>query len=103
MMLAELLLHGEQNAISTPDLCRILGLDDARSLRLLVARERAAGEVILSSCHGGYFLPDNRKEVERFVKTEHKKAVSTLAALKSARRYLKETEAETAGQCAMNL
>ena len=102
-MLADMLLHGEKNAISTPELCRMLGLEDARALRLLVARERAAGEVILSSCHGGYFLPNDRKEVERFVQTEHKKAVSTLASLKSARRYLKETEAEAMGQCEMIL
>lgn len=102
-MLEELLLHGEKNAITTPDLCRLLGLDDARELRLIVARERKAGAVILSSCRGGYFLPDNKREVERFIKTERKKAISILAALKSARRYLVEVEAETAGQCAMNL
>lgn len=102
-MLEEMLMRGEKNAISTPDLCERLGLDDTRALRLLVAKERAAGKVILSSCHGGYFLPIDRKEVERFVRTERKKAVSTLAALKSARRYLKETEAEAEGQCAMNI
>lgn len=102
-MIEELLKHGEKNAISTPELCRILGIKDTRSLRHLVERERKAGSVILSSCRGGYFLPEDRREIERFIRTEQKKAISTLSSLKSARRYLREIEAECGGQFAMNL
>lgn len=102
-MIAEMLKPGERNAMSTPDLCRALGIDNTRELRLMVAKERKAGAVILSSCHGGYYLPDSRSEVERFVRTERKKAISTLAALKSAKRFLKETEPGAVGQCALDL
>lgn len=93
-MIKELLKPGKENAVTTEALLAMSGIDSARELRLIVARERKAGAVILSSCSGGYYLPGNLAEVEEFIRTEDKKARSIMLALKSARRYLKQTQTE---------
>lgn len=101
-MIAELLSYGEKSAISTPDLCRALGIDDTRLLRQIIARERKAGAVILSSC-AGYFLPETVEEVRRFVAHEDKRARSIMTAIKPARDILKQFEGLQAGQIAIDL
>ena len=96
-MICELLAIGKENAITSRDLCRTLQLKDVRELRLMVERERRAGAVILSS-EKGYFLPGNKYEVERFIRTTSKKARSTMYCMKSAKKYLKDLEAVDNGQ-----
>lgn len=83
-ILLSVLPTGEENAASTDCLLGILGLADSRSLRKLIAKARGNGEVICSSVDG-YYLPQNREEIQRFYKTTRQKALSTLAILKSAR------------------
>ena len=77
-----LLLHGEQNALSTRELLAITDFRTARELQKQIAWEREAGAQILSSHRGGYFLPDAspaiaRSEVNTFVRTLQNRARST--------------------------
>lgn len=71
-MVFEMLRKGEANAMTTSDLVRLTGLRNARELRAQIARERAKGFLILSSCRGrgGYYLPaegaEGRLEIEQF-------------------------------------
>lgn len=101
-MIAELLSYGEKSAISTPDLCRVLGITDTRELRQIVAKERKAGALILSSC-AGYFLPESVDEVRRFVAHEDKRARSIMTAIKPARDILKQLDRLQAGQTTIDL
>lgn len=93
-MVYELLSHGIENAIPSNQLVKALGLNDSRSLRLAVSRERADGVVILSTRkgRGGYFLPDSgekgQQEIRAFCKTLTSHAVSTLRAISSSRQEL---------------
>ena len=88
-MIVELLKHGKQNAITTQELCRMAGIEDVRTLRREVARERKTGEIIASCC-AGYYIPTDIKEIEEFVHTLDSKARSIMVALQSARKYLKD-------------
>lgn len=93
-MVSEVLLRGEENALPSFDIIRLLGIRSRRELCAQVARERNAGQLILStrSGGGGYFLPSEgeqgKREIAAFVATLHSEAVSTFAALQSARRAL---------------
>lgn len=96
-MIIECLPTGKENAISTITLCGMTGLS-VRKLRAEVAKERIAGELILSRSDGGYYIPSNRGEVEEFVRTLDSKGRSIMVALQSARKYLRDTLPEANGQ-----
>ena len=87
-MIVELLPKGKENAISTANLAKAVGVSNVRELRKLVANERKAGEIIASS-NNGYFIPADIKEIEEFVHTLDSKARSIMVALQSARKLLK--------------
>ena len=89
-MIAELLPRGKENAISTAKLCRAVGDVSVRKLRKMVAEERKAGSIILTS-KNGYFIPSDINEVEEFLRTLDSKARSIMVALQSARKLLKNT------------
>lgn len=88
----DLLPEGKENAIPAKDLTDLLGLGSIRELQQEIARERAAGAVILSTCQdgGGYYLPKNGQEVREFIRTLESRGKNTLAALRSARNYLRQ-------------
>lgn len=90
----DLLSEGKENAIPAKDLTDLLGLGSVRELQQEIARERAAGAVILSSCQdgGGYYLPKNGQEVREFIRTLESRGKNTLAALRSAKNYLRQAE-----------
>ncbi len=90
--IVDLLPTGKCNAIDSQLLADLLGCKSVRELQSLIAAERAAGVVILSTCNdgGGYYLPANDQEVREFIRTLESRGKNTLAALKSARTYLKE-------------
>lgn len=90
MVVADILTHGKENAVSAEALCGRLGFESVRELQKEIARERAAGAVILSTCQedGGYFLPGNVREVKEFIKTLENRGRNTLQALESARKLL---------------
>ena len=90
----EVLHTGKENAISAQELCDYLGFNSVRELQHEIARERNAGAVILSTCQdcGGYFLPENDREVRQFIKTLESRAKNTYEALRSARGFLRQQE-----------
>lgn len=94
MIVADVLPAGKENAVSAEMLCSLLGFDTVRELQKEIARERAAGAVILSTCKedGGYFLPGNVREVKEFIKTLENRGRNTLMALESARKLLQQWE-----------
>ncbi|WP_395547873.1 MULTISPECIES: hypothetical protein [unclassified Lacrimispora] len=88
----EALHTGKEHAISAQALCDFLGFNSVRELQHEIARERNAGAVILSTCQdgGGYFLPENDREVRQFIKTLESRAKNTFLALRSARGFLRQ-------------
>lgn len=89
-MVKEILKTGQRNALSPEYLTERLNLGTVRALQKQVEKERREGAVILSTSVplGGYYLPENEREVRQFVKTLENRAGNTLGVLKSARAYL---------------
>lgn len=90
-MVVELLKFGHENATSTEELCVELHCNE-RQLRKLVADERKRGYIICSQTNGGYFLPATRTEIEKFVKSLNKQAISIFKAIQGAKKTLRELE-----------
>ena len=90
----DMLPEGKENAIPSKELSALLGMTSVRELQQEIARERAAGAVILSTCQdgGGYYLPASDQEVKEFIRTLENRGKNTLAALRSARNYLRQAE-----------
>jgi hypothetical protein len=86
-----LLPTGKANAVDSKYLADLAGCKSVRELQSLIAEERAAGAVILSTCYdgGGYYLPQDDQEVREFIRTLEARGKNTLLALKSARAYLR--------------
>ncbi len=93
-MVAELLPTGKENAVKSQKLADLIGCKSIRELQQIIAEERAMGSVILSTSQngGGYFLPQNEMEVREFVQTLQNRGKHTLAALESAKAYLRKSE-----------
>lgn len=97
-----LLLHGQENAQSAPELAKLAGMRSMRELQLQIARERAAGALILSSCRGknsGYYLPGEgtagRLELSRYVASMMRRGTRCMAAALAAREALRQVEGQT--------
>ena len=89
-MVYEVLKVGERNALS-PDYLRVtLGFKGNRALQKQIEHERKQGKVILSSTQppGGYFLPETKQEIRRFIRTLENRGSKTLDALNGARALL---------------
>ncbi len=100
----DLLPRGEENALPSRDLAKLVGCKSVRDLQSLIADERDAGNLILSTCRhgGGYFRPadgeQGKREIAKFIATLQARALHTLAAVKTARKALDGV----AGQFAFN-
>lgn len=94
LIVADILPQGKDNTMGAGALCSRLGFESIRELQKEIARERAAGAVILSTCQedGGYFLPRNVREVKEFIKTLENRGRNTLRVLESARELLRKWE-----------
>ena len=73
MRVADLLSHGQENAVPLRHLIMVTGAD-GRTIREKIAAERLAGGPILSNNSTGYFLPGNKGERERFVRSMRNRA-----------------------------
>ena len=73
MLIPDLLLEGQENAIPLRQLKAMTGRR-GRDLRKQIERERRRGIPILSDNVGGYFLPANEGEREQFVKSMRHRA-----------------------------
>ena len=95
-----LLLEGEENAIPSNQLVKMGQFKSVRELQALIAREREAGALILSTCRGGggYFLPSageaGKREIAAFVATLRELELNTLRAIKTAREALESVEGQ---------
>lgn len=87
-----LLPEGKENAISSDNLCKILGLKNKRTLQLMIEKERQNGALILSHYSGGYYTSHNPVEIAEFTKTMENRAKSIYVSLRSAREHLKTCE-----------
>ena len=93
-MVVELLKQGRDNAVSTKDLCAEIGLS-VPALRRAVRRERCAGALILTDFRaGGYFLAASREEVERFERSQSKRARCSFFTSKPAREALRQFDGQ---------
>lgn len=81
---------GEENAIHLTDLRIKTDLQD-RELRKCIEDLRRSGTVITSSPKG-YFKPQNRSEVDRYIRQETHRAKSIFYTLKHARELNKTFE-----------
>ena len=90
----KVLPRGKDNAVSAAALAERLGFRTVRMLQKDIERARGSGEIILSATTGGYYLPANDAEVEKFIATMKSRALMTLRAIKYARRYLNETKGQ---------
>lgn len=71
--ISRLLSHGRENAVPLRHLATMTKLD-GRTVRAMIAEERLAGVPILSDNSTGYFLPGNKGERERFVRSMRHRA-----------------------------
>ena len=73
MRIADLLSHGQGNAVPLQHLVALTNTD-GRTVRAKIAAERLAGVPILSDNATGYYLPGNKGERERFVSSMRHRA-----------------------------
>lgn len=73
MRIADLLSHGQENAVPLRQLVALTNTD-GRTIREKIAVERLAGVPILSDNATGYYLPGNNGEKERFVRSMRNRA-----------------------------
>lgn len=73
MRVADLLSYGQENAVPLRQLVALTNTD-GRTIREKIAAERLTGVPILSDNSAGYFLPGNKGERERFVRSMRNRA-----------------------------
>ena len=70
-------------------------MSSERQLLKIIETERKSGKVICSCSDGsGFYLPKNKAEIMEFYLRTKKRAVSTLATLRSARKALQEMDGQ---------
>lgn len=93
-----MLPQGELNAISSKELARMIGATSVRELQHRVAAERESGALILSTCKGGYFRPQDgeagQAEISHFIATLRSRALNTLKALRAAKAALAQAKGQ---------
>lgn len=102
MRIEDYLLPGEAMAISARELCHLAGLENSRSLRAAIDRERIDGALILASDRG-YYLPSTepvlaRSEMLAFLRRQDARLVSNRRSVKAVRRALRELDRAAGGQ-----
>lgn len=91
-IIAPLLKRGAENGTKTSEIIKkSSGIRTEREVRLIVKQERQRGALILADTQHGYYLPKDRAECERFVKTMRSRGISTLANITSISKALRES------------
>ena len=82
---------GKENAIAAAELSFMCGLSK-REIRQRVQTARENGLAILSESgiSGGYYMPNNRAELEHFINSMSQRGRSAFKAARAARKILKE-------------
>ena len=68
LLISDLLLHGEENALPMKCLKVLTGLD-SRTIRLMIQQERLSGVPICANNRTGYYLPGSDQERAECVKS----------------------------------
>lgn len=85
---------GKEHAIKLGDLAALTGMGE-RVLRRQIQRERQQGNLIISDCHSGYFLPETTEDIRIFVAQMRHRAREINAVTLAAERALAEAEGQT--------
>lgn len=81
---------GKRNAVKKRELVRITGLDE-RVFRKAIETLRRAGVCIISDA-AGYYYPENRREIECYIRRVERTAKSHFYTLRAAKNALNELE-----------
>ena len=84
------LKSGRKNAIKKRELVRITGLNE-RAFRRSIETLRRAGKCIISDAVG-YYYPENKREIERYIRRVERTAKSHFYTLRAAKNALREFE-----------
>lgn len=89
-------LHtGRSSEVKREDLAAMMGMGE-RALRRQIQRERQQGNLIISDCHNGYFLPRSVDELSTFVKSMRHRAKEIYSVCRAAETALAEAEGQLA-------
>lgn len=90
MKIEDYIPHGKENAITRPELARILGLTD-RAVRKEIELARERGELICNDGDGqGYYMASDLTQIARQYRMDRARALAVLRRLKTMRRMLRD-------------
>ena len=85
----DLIPRGKDNAITRVELSAKAGIGD-RMIRKLISEKRKEGEFIISSTSDkGYYLPETRADVERFIRQQKSYIKNLQRSITKAERALR--------------
>ena len=83
MDILEFIPFGRENAVKRSDLRDITGLND-RELRAVISRARKETPIINMSDGRGYYQPDDKEDLHRYIMQERARARDILATINVA-------------------
>ena len=97
--ISEYVPYGAENAISRHDLLNVVrsafGEVSDREMRRMLEYSRQNGNIIINFQNGkGYFRPDSKEEIEKYIRQEEARAKTIHFNLKSAKRALRRLEGQ---------
>ena len=97
--ISEYVPYGADNAISRHDLLNVVrsafGEVSDREMRRMLEYSRQNGNIIINFQNGkGYFRPDSKEEIEKYIRQEEARAKTIHFNLKSAKRALRRLEGQ---------
>ena len=102
MNICDYIPRGKENAIRRDTLVNMLNLPD-RTVRLMIEQARKGGALILNDQSGaGYYVSEDVGELKRQLHRNHNRAMSILKQQTPIRQKIRELEATSSGQTAMN-
>lgn len=85
LQISDFLQRGSENAVPRRYLETVTGLD-GRTVRAMITHERLHGTPILSDCVHGYYLPADKNEKARFVRSMRRRAGEILRAAEAVEK-----------------
>lgn len=97
--ISEYVPYGADNAISRYDLLNVVrsafGEVSDREMRRMLEYSRQNGNIIINFQNGkGYFRPDSKEEIEKYIRQEEARAKTIHFNLKSAKKALRRLEGQ---------
>lgn len=87
---------GKENAIKQIDICKMLRCtpDQLKAAVQRFRRTNTDHSLFICSDHNGYYFAKDKSEIEQFVLTTSKQAISRFETIKEAKRMLKGNEGQ---------